>query len=186
LSKLEPTIESMGGIDVPTDKFGLLSHTIRPKYLDVAIDAGVRRGRYAYVELPKVSAPVGPTRCVWSFTGPSEDVTRLAAQSAAQFIQNVGSIHPGAIVIETEQSRIGHAGFFSQPINRPTLLAKNCSKLADDHTGTVSGPPCICQLSIIYDLCFTYNNGPSKLDAALKGWNMNGAVVPFGAERDAR
>ena len=110
----------------------------------------------------------------------------MTVEGTAQFIQDVCPIHSGAIVVQPEESRVGHAGFFSQAINRPTLLVKDSGKLADDHTGTVAGLPRICQLSIIYDLCFTYTNGPSKLAAPLKGSDMNGAAVPFEVERDAR
>ena len=65
-------------------------------------------------------------------------------------------------------------------------MSEDVSELANDHGDNLAALSCICQLSIIYDLCFTYTNGPSKLDAALKGSDMNGAVVPFDVERDAR
>ncbi len=42
---------------MPADRLELLSHRIRTKYLDFAIDAGTRKGGYEYVvELPKMSA----------------------------------------------------------------------------------------------------------------------------------
>jgi hypothetical protein len=179
---------------VPADRPELLSHTIRPKYVDVAIDAGVRKGRYAYVSLPKMSAVLhrrghrdgvhklvllpGPTMGVWDSAGRSQDVTRLTVKRTAQFVQDVRTIHSRAIVVQPEQSWVGHARFFSQAINRPTLLVKDFSKLADDHARNLSDSVSICQVKHIYELCFTYYGcrsrvaprprGPSALSAQWK------------------
>jgi hypothetical protein len=110
----------------------------------------------------------------------------LAPQSPTQLVQNVRSVHAGSIVVEPQKGRVGHTGLLSQAIDRPTLLVKDFSKFANDHASTLAGLLRICQLSIIYELCFTYSNSPSKLAAPLKGSDMNGAAVPFEVERDAR
>jgi hypothetical protein len=170
---------------MPADRLELLSHAIRPKYLDFASDAGVQKGRHAYVPLPKMSAVLhcrghrdgvhklvllpGPTKGVWDSAGPFEEVTQLAPQSPTQLVQNVGSIHSGAIVVQPEQSRIGHAGFLSQPINRPTLLVKDFSELANDHAGRVAGPIAVCKLNHIYEVCFTYYKCRSKVAPRPRG-----------------
>jgi len=95
--------------------------------------------------------------------GPSEDVTRLTLQGAAQFVQDICAIHSRAVVIEPKQSRIGHTGLLSQAIDRPTLFVKDSSKLANDHAGNLAGPTALCQLSHIYEVCFTYNVCRSKV-----------------------
>jgi hypothetical protein len=100
---------------------------------------------------------------------PGEELARPAAQSAAQFIQNVSSIHPGAIVIQPEQSRIGHTRLFSQAINRPTLLVKDFSELANDHVDNLAGPAAMCKLNHIYEACFTYYKHRSKVAARPRG-----------------
>lgn len=82
--------------------------------------------------------------------GPFENVARAAVQSAAQLIQNVGSIHAGSIVVEPEQSRVGHTTLLSQAIDRPTLPVKDFSELANDHVDNLAGPMAACKINHIY------------------------------------
>jgi hypothetical protein len=102
-------------------------------------------------------------------TGSSEDLTRPTLQRTAQFIQDVCPIHSGAIVVQPEQGRIGHAGFFSQAINRPALLLKKVSELADDHADNLPNPADLCQLNHICEPYFTYYGYRSRVAPCLSG-----------------
>jgi len=107
--------------------------------------------------------PLSPTTEALLSTGPLEDLARLAVQSAAQFIQDICPIHSGAIVVQPEQSRVGHTGLLSQAINRPILLVEDFSKPASDHANRVAGLNATYQLRYIYQVCFTYYECRSKL-----------------------
>ena len=106
---------------------------------------------------------IGPTTGLSSSTGPSENVARLTTQGTAQFVQDVRTIHSGAIVVQPEQSRVRHTGLFSQPINRPTSPIKNFSELTDNHWRNLAGSICVCQPRFIYEVYFTYYEDRSRV-----------------------
>ncbi len=63
---------------MPADRLELLSYKIRPQYLDLAIDGGVRKGGYAYVvELPKKSAVLHCRGC-------HDEIHKLVFRDVAQ------------------------------------------------------------------------------------------------------
>jgi hypothetical protein len=113
--------------------------------------------------------PLGRTMLLWGSAKPSKDLTRLTAQRTAQFIQDVRTIHSGAIVVQPEQSRVGHTRLFLQAINRPILLVEDFSKLAHDHGRNLSGSNSICQLKHIYEVYFTYYECRSKVAPRPRG-----------------
>jgi hypothetical protein len=107
----------------------------------------------------------GMPSCVRSY----KQITRSTVQRTTQFIQDVCTIHLGAIVVQPEQSRIGHAGFFSQAINRPALLLKKVSELANDHAANLPDPADLCQLNHICEPYFTYYRYRSRVAPCLSG-----------------
>jgi hypothetical protein len=112
---------------------------------------------------------IGPTTGLSSSTGPSENVARLTTQGTAQFVQDVRTIHSGAIVVQPEQSRVRHTGLFSQSIDRPTPFVKDFSELADNHVGNLAGSTSICQPNHIYEVYFTYHRYRSRVAPCLRG-----------------
>ena len=128
----------------------------------------LERDRVALAPLP-VLLPFGSTTGALDSAGPSEDLTRLTAERTAQFVQDVRTIHSGAIVVQPEQSRVGHTRLFLQAINRPTLLVKDFSELANDHVDNLTGPTAVCKLNHIYEVCFTYYKCRSKVAPRPRG-----------------
>jgi hypothetical protein len=69
---------------------------------------------------------------------PSEQLAERTPQCATQFVQNIGSIHPGSVVVQPEQRGIGHTRFLSQAVQGPLLLRKDLSKPASNHASRVA------------------------------------------------
>jgi hypothetical protein len=111
----------------------------------------------------QVSLFLGSTTDALDSAGPSQDVTWLTVQRMTQFIQDICTIHSGAPVIESEQGRVGHTGFLSQSIDRPTPFIEDFSEFTDNHAVNLAGPANLCQINHIYELCFTYYKRRSKV-----------------------
>jgi hypothetical protein len=116
--------------------------------------------------LPQRSGPLRPT-FVRSF--PLKKVTWLAPKCTAQFAQDVCAVHFRAVVGQPEQRGIANARFLPQTVQRPSLLRKDLSKSAGDHSSRVAGANCICQLTFIYKLWFTLERWRSRLVVSRKG-----------------
>ncbi len=141
------------------------------------------------------TAPVlllpGPMIGTSDSTGSCEDLTRSTVQRTAQFIQDVRTIHSGAIVVQPEQSRVGHAGFLSQSINRPTPLIKDFSELTDNHAVNLADPVNLCQTDHIYELCFTDYKCRSRVAPRIRGapsmqWKSTAISLRTGVSRTFR
>ena len=135
---------------------------------DEPIERHFQRGGGDAATAPVLLLP-GPTVATLGSEGSAEDLTRLTAERTAQFVQDVRTIHSGAIVVQPEQSRVGHTRLFLQAINRPTLLVKDFSELANDHVDNLTGPTAVCKLNHIYEVCFTYYKCRSKVAPRPRG-----------------
>jgi hypothetical protein len=116
--------------------------------------------------LPHRSGSLHPS--VFPLLAPQQ-ITRLALQSTAQFVQDVGAVHPRAIVVQTQQCGVANTSFLSQAVQRPSLLRKDLSKPASDHASRVAGANCVCQVRFIYKLWFTLESWRSRLVVSRKG-----------------
>jgi hypothetical protein len=74
---------------MPADRLELLSHEIRPKYLQLAIDQGVRKGGYqSVVELPELSAVL---HCRGYWNGIHKLVFRNVSHLGYTYCKNVAA-----------------------------------------------------------------------------------------------
>jgi hypothetical protein len=115
---------------------------------------------------------------------PLKQITRLASKRAAQFLQNISTVHPGAIVVQPEQCRIANTRFLPQAVKGPSLLFEDFSEPANNHGSNLAGPEPLCQATYTCIVSFTQQDYGSKLAAALKG-NSEAAVKLSGEKRHA-
>jgi hypothetical protein len=111
-------------------------------------------------------------------------ITWLALQSAAQFVQDVCTVHSRAIVVEPQQCGIANTRFLSQAVQGPSLVFENFSEPTNNHGGNLAGPERICQSTYTCIVSFTQQDYGSKLVATLKG-NSEAAVKPSEVKRHA-
>ena len=115
---------------------------------------------------------------------PSEQLAQRTVQCTAQFIQNIGSIHPGSIVVQPEQGGIADTRFLPQTVKGPSLVFENFSESTNNHGGNLAGPERLCQTTCTCIVSFTHKDCSSKLAAALRGKEAE-ALKSSGEKRHA-
>ena len=82
-----------------------------------------------------------------------QQITRLAVQSTAQFVQDVGTVHSRALVVEAQQCGVANTRFLPQAVQRPFLSLEDFSKPTENHCINVAAPSHVWQ---VYYTCMVY------------------------------
>src|SRR5207249_4277557 len=93
---------------------------------------GVTRGKPSLLGFAKCQS--SPTLIIFLDARKFEHITRLALERLANSFQGVESNSLGFVLLQTPQSRVAHASFFGQPIERSALLSKQFIDLNSDHS----------------------------------------------------